>query len=591
MNTAALTRQSESLKGGEWIVKETPADAVFVPEDFGEEAHMMAETCQQFLEKEVYPHLAAIDSHEKPELMPHLLDMAGELGLLSTSIPQEYGGLDTDFITTMLVTEVIGAGHSFAVAMSAHTGIGTLPILYYGDAAQKAKYLPDLATGKIKASYCLTEPDSGSDANSGKTRAVLNAAGTHYLITGQKMWITNGGFADLFIVFAKVNPDENLTAFIVERSFGGITMNEEEHKLGIRGSSTRQIFFNECPVPVENMLSTQGNGFKIAVNILNIGRIKLAGAAIGACKMVTRQANTYAHERKQFGQAIAQFGAIQQKLGMMRTMTFATESAIYRAAQNIEDKIHAYTEEGLSLESAKLKATEQYAIECAMLKVHASEVLDYVCDEGLQIYGGMGYSSEAPMERSYRDARINRIFEGTNEINRMLAVGMMLKRTMKGELDLMGPAMAIRKELAGLPDMSEVDGLLGAEKHSIRQWKKAFLMLAGAAVQKYMTTIEDQQEIMMALADILIEVYVAESVLLRVEKNLKASHGDTQELEALLAIYMSHAHDIIAKSGKEIIWSMASGDEQKMLLMGLKRFVKMPPVNLMKARRYLASKL
>ncbi len=440
-----------STQGDTFLINETPYTSVFIPEEFDEEQRMIRQTCEDFLKTEVYPNLDRIDAQEAG-LMQHLLDKAGELGLLSVSIPEEYGGFGKNFNTAMLVTDAVGAGHSFAVALSAHTGIGTLPILYYGSTAQKGKYLPRLATGEWKAAYCLTEPNAGSDANSGRTSARRNAEGTHYLINGQKMWITNGGFADVFIVFAKIDDDQHLTAFIVERGFGGITMNPEEHKMGIKGSSTRQLFFNDCAVPVENMLSERGNGFRIAVNILNIGRIKLAAAAIGAARRVIDQAVTYANERMQFGVQIATFGAIQHKLAEMAVRTFAVESAAYRAGQQIDDAYGTLSAEGMDDAQAKLKATERFAVECAILKVWGSEMLDYVVDEGVQVYGGMGYSADAPMERAYRDARINRIFEGTNEVNRLLMVDMLLKRALKGELDLMGPAQAVADELMAIPD-------------------------------------------------------------------------------------------------------------------------------------------
>lgn len=457
---------SVSLKGGEFLIKETDASQIFIPEEFSEEQQMIAETCRDFLKAEIHPRLDEIDKAGSPELISSLMDKAGELGLLGTAVPEEYGGFGMNFNTSMLVAEVLGAGHSFSVAQSAHTGIGTLPIVYYGNEEQKAKYLPKLASGEWKAAYCLTEPDSGSDANSGKTKAELTEDGKFYKINGQKMWITNGGFADIFIVFAKIEDDKNLTAFIVEKSFGGITMNEPEHKMGIKGSDTRQIFFNDCMVPVENMLSKRDNGFKIAVNILNVGRIKLAVAAVGGSKGVINHAINYANERKQFGISIGRFGAIKHKLAEMAIRIWTTETACYRAGQNIDDLIDSLTASGMSDADAKLKALEQYAIECAILKVNGSETLDYVADEGVQVYGGMGYSADAPMDRAYRDSRINRIFEGTNEINRMLVLDMLLKRAMKGELDLLGPATAVGKEILSIPEfgMSDDEELFAAEK-------------------------------------------------------------------------------------------------------------------------------
>jgi alkylation response protein AidB-like acyl-CoA dehydrogenase len=524
-------------------------------------------------------------------MMPSILDKAGELGLLGTSVPAELGGFGMDFNTTMLVAEVIGAGHSVAVALSAHTGIGTLPILYYGNDIQKQKYIPKLATGEWKAAYCLTEPDSGSDANSGKTKAVLSADGKHYIINGQKMWITNGGFADIYVVFAKIDNDKNLSAFIVEKSFGGITMNEEEKKMGIKGSSTRQIFFNDCKVPVENLLSERENGFKIAVNILNIGRIKLGIAALGGSKHTVSLATKYSNERKQFGVSISSFGAIKHKIAEMATKIFASESAHYRASQNIDDAYNAFVAGGMDSSKARLKALEEFAIECAILKVHGSEVLDYVTDEGVQIYGGMGFSAESPMDRAYRDARINRIFEGTNEINRLLTIDMLLKRAMKGTVDLMTPAMAVQKDLMAIPDFgaSEEEGIFVKEKKALANLKKAGLMIAGSAVQKFMMKLSEQQEIIMNMADILIEAYIAESVLLRVEKLIAQKGEKATEIQKEMAlIYLHHAIGKAAAAGREAIAAFADGDEQRLMLMGLKRFTKIDAYNLKEARRKVA---
>jgi alkylation response protein AidB-like acyl-CoA dehydrogenase len=589
------TDNKASIKGGEFLIKETDASQVFIPEEFTEEQQMIAATCREFLEREIWPRLNEIDKAESPALMASLMDKAGELGLLGTSVPEEYGGFGMNFNTSMLVAEATGAGHSFSVALSAHTGIGTLPIVYYGNDDQKAKYLPKLASGEWKAAYCLTEPDSGSDANSGKTKAVLSADGSHYVLNGQKMWITNGGFADVYIVFAKIDEngttDKNLSAFIVERTYEGITMNEPEHKLGIKGSDTRQVFLNDVKVPVENLLSERGNGFKIAVNILNIGRIKLGIATLGGSKESVTQAVRYANERKQFGISIGRFGAIKHKLGEMAVKIYASESACYRAGQNIDDLIEDLKEGGMPDAQAKLKALEQFAIECAMMKVHGSEVLDYVVDEGLQVFGGMGYSADAPMERSFRDARINRIFEGTNEINRMLVVDMMLKRAMKGELDLMGPAMAISKEIMSIPDFSsdDDDTLFAAEKKVLKALKKAVLMVAGAAAQKFMAKLSHEQEILMNVADMAIEIYAAESALLRVEKLIGIRGEGAMALQKDMALtYLHEAVEKVNSAGRAAITSFAEGDELRVMLMGLKRFTKIEPMNLKDARRRIA---
>jgi alkylation response protein AidB-like acyl-CoA dehydrogenase len=586
-----MSTQTNSIQGGEFLVRETPAQDIFIPEEFSEEQKMMAQACQDFIETEINPNVEAIDSMKHPELVPALFKKAGDLGLLGIAVPEEYGGLGMSFNTSMLIADIIGASGSFSTTYGAHTGIGTLPILYYGTEEQKKTYLPKLATGEWAACYCLTEPDAGSDANSGKTKAVLSADGTQYLITGQKMWISNAGFADLFIVFAKIEDDKNLTAFIVEKTFGGITMNEEEKKLGIKGSSTRQVFFNDCPVPVANMLSARGNGFKIAVNILNIGRVKLGAGVLGGARTVTSQCIRYSAERKQFGVSINTFGAIKAKLAEMATRIYATESLCYRAGQDIEDRMGALAAQGLSDSEAKLKAMEQFAIECAIAKVHGSEVLDYIVDQGVQIYGGMGYSADAPMERAYRDARISRIYEGTNEINRMLMVGMVLKRAMKGEINLFEPAMAVASELVSVPSFETIDTseLFAMEKDLVYKLKKVFLMVGGKAAMALQDRIEDEQEIMMNLADVMIEIYAAESVLLRTEKLVsQRGEGACAAQIAMSRIYLYEAIDKVEAAAKEAIVSFAKGDEQKVMLMGLKRFTKPDFVNTKELRRQVA---
>ncbi|WP_323755617.1 acyl-CoA dehydrogenase family protein [Roseivirga sp.] len=590
MSSENVTNKA-SIKGGEFLVRETPAQEVFIPEEFSEEQKMMAQACSDFIETEITPNADRIDSMKEPDLVPSIFKKAGELGLLGITVPEQYGGLGMSFNTSMLIADVIGAAGSFSTTYGAHTGIGTLPILYYGTEAQKEKYLPKLATGEWAACYCLTEPDAGSDANSGKTKAVLSTDGKHYNITGQKMWISNAGFADIFIVFAKIEDDKNLTAFIVEKTFGGITMNEEEKKLGIKGSSTRQVFFNDCPVPVENMLSERGNGFKIAVNILNIGRVKLGAGVLGGCRTVISYATQYANERKQFGVSISSFGAIKSKLAEMATKVYVTESLDYRAGQNIEDKINDLIAGGMDDAKAKLKGVEQFAIECAIAKIHSSEVLDYVVDQGVQVYGGMGYSADAPMERAYRDARIARIYEGTNEINRMLMIGMLLKRAMKGELNMFEPAMAVSKELVSVPSFTTIDKsvLFNAEKEVVKNVKKVFLMVGGKAAMALQDKIEDEQEVMMNLADILIEIYAVESSMLRTEK-LVSQRGEEacKDYIAMTQIYMAQAIDKVNAAAKEAIASFTKGDEQKVMLMGLKRFTKMDLVNTKELRRQVA---
>lgn len=587
------TAEKRSIRGGEFLIKESQPEDIFIREEFSEEQKMMAEATQDFIEKEIKPNIEKIEKQEEG-LMPSLMEKAGELGLLGVAIPEEYGGLGMSFNTSMLIADEIGATGSFSTAYGAHTGIGTLPILYYGNEEQKKKYLPKLASGEWKSCYCLTEPDAGSDANSGKTKAVLTDDGKHYIINGQKMWISNGGFADLLIVFAKIDDDKKLTAFLVEKTYGGITMNDEEVKLGIKGSSTRQIFFNDCKVPVENMLSERENGFKIAVNILNIGRIKLGAGVIGGCKEVISQSTNYANERKQFNTSISSFGAIKHKLAEMAIQTWVTESAAYRAGQNIDDKIEDLIGRGTEPAEAKLKSFEQFAIECAIIKIHGSEVLDYVVDQGVQVYGGMGFSEEAPMARAYRDARITRIYEGTNEINRMLMVGMILKRAMKGELNIMEPAMAVAKELVSVPsfEVPDYSKLFAEEKDVLKKLKKAMLMVAGKAAQNFGPKLEEEQEIMMNAADMMIEIYAAESAILRAEK-LAGMNGEVSAKMQINAarVYLYEAVEKVNKAGKDAIASFTTGDEQKVMLMGLKRFTKMNPVNIKQLRREIADQM
>lgn len=581
----------KKIKGGQFLINGTDFNKVFTADEWSEEQGMLASSCGDFLKAEVDPNLDRIDSLEEG-LMPSLLDKAGQLGLLSISVPEQYGGFGGDFNTSLLTTEVLGGGHSFSVALAAHTGIGTLPILYFGSDEQKTKYLPKLATGEWKASYCLTEPDSGSDALAAKTKAVLTDDGSQYVLNGQKMWITNAGFADVFIVFAQIDGDK-FTGFIVDKGTEGMSLGNEEHKMGIKGSSTRQVFFQDCKIPTQNVLGEIGKGHLIAFNILNIGRIKLGGAALGAAKRVSAQAVKYANDRKQFNSQISRFGAIQHKLAEQAIRIYALESALYRASNDITQMEEELQKEGMPYEQAILEAAKEFAIECALLKVSGSEVLDYVVDEGVQVFGGYGFSADYPMDRYYRDSRINRIFEGTNEINRMLILDMFLKRGMKGELDLMGPASAVQKELMGIPDMSLGEQtLFSEEEKAIENIKKAILMTAGAAVQKFMMKLSHEQEILMNLADMIIDLYMAESSLLRTQK-LVATKGEESCAHqiAMTKVYVFDIVDRVNKSGKDAIVSFAEGDIQRMMLLGLKRFTKIAPLNVRDLRRQIATKL
>lgn len=572
------TMKKDLLRGGQFLVKETKCEDVFTLEDLSEEQKMMRDSTKEFVDRELWAHWERFEKKDYA-YTEECMRKAGELGLLSVAVPESYGGMGMGFVSTMLVCDYIsGATGSFSTAFGAHTGIGTMPITLYGTEEQKQKYVPKLASGEWFGAYCLTEPGAGSDANSGKTKAVLSEDGKHYCITGQKMWISNAGFCNMFIVFARIENDKNITGFIVENDpSNGISMGEEEKKLGIHSSSTRQVFFNDTKVPVENMLSTRGNGFKIAMNALNVGRIKLAAACLDAQRRVIGEATKYANERIQFKTPIINFGAIKAKIANMATNCYADESASYRAAKNIEDRIAIREAEGTSHQEAELKGVEEYAIECSILKVAVSEDVQNTADEGIQIFGGMGFSADTPMESAWRDARISRIYEGTNEINRMLAVGMLVKKAMKGHVDLLGPATKVGEELMGIPSFETPDfsQLFAEEKDVLARLKKVFLMVAGSAVQKYGPELENHQQLMLSASDILIEVYMAESTLLRTEKNAKRFGEDAQATQiAMSKLYLYTAVDIIIQKGKEAIVSFAEGDEQRMMLMGLKRFTK-----------------
>ena len=586
----------EILRGGQFLVKETSCEDIFTPEDFNEEQKMMRDSVQEFVDREIIPHKERFEKKDYA-LTEEIMQKAGELGFLGVAVPEEYDGLGMGFVSTMLVCDYIsGATGSIATAFGAHTGIGTMPITLYGTEEQKKKYVPKLATGEWFGAYCLTEPGAGSDANSGKTKAVLSEDGKHYSISGQKMWISNAGFANVFIVFARIEDDKNITGFIVENDKeNGISFGEEEKKLGIHSSSTRQVFFNDTKVPVENMLAGRGEGFKIAMNALNVGRIKLAAACLDAQRRVTANAVQYANERVQFKTPIAQFGAIKQKLAEMATSAYVGESASYRAAKNIEDRINIRLESGNSHSEAELKGVEEYAIECSILKVACSEDIQNCSDEGIQVFGGMGFSADTPMEAAWRDARISRIYEGTNEINRMLSVGMLVKKAMKGHVDLLGPAQAVGEELMGIPSFDKPDysELFAEEKEMIKKLKKVFLMVAGSAVQKFGPQLEEHQQLLLAASDILIEVYMAESAILRTEKNAKRFGEDSQKEQiAMSQLYLYNAVETINAKAKEGIISFAEGDELRMMLMGLKRFTKYDNFpNVVKLRTQIADKL
>jgi alkylation response protein AidB-like acyl-CoA dehydrogenase len=572
------TIEKQVIRGGQFLVKEANPQDIFTPEDFSEEQKMMRDSVKEFVDREIWPKKEEFEK-KNYALTEEIMRKIGELGFLGVAVPEEYEGLGMDFVSTMLVCDYIsGATGSVATAFGAHTGIGTMPITLYGTEEQKKKYVPKLATGEWFGAYCLTEPGAGSDANSGKTKAVLTDDGKHYSISGQKMWISNAGFCDVFIVFARIEDDKYITGFIVEKDLeNGISLGDEEKKLGIHSSSTRQVFFDETKVPVENMLGERGEGFKIAMNALNVGRIKLAAACLDAQRRVIEGSVKYANDRVQFKTTIANFGAIREKLAQMTTRAFVDESACYRAAKDIEDRINARKEAGASHHEAELKGVEEFAIECSILKVMVSEHCQTCTDEGIQIFGGMGFSADAPMESAWRDARITRIYEGTNEINRMLSVGMMIKKAMKGHVDLLGPANEVKEELTGIPSFESPDYStpLSEEKAMIKKMKKTFLMVAGAAMQKYGEDIENHQELLMASADVLMEIYMAESAILRAQKNIeKTSEEEAKYQVAMAQLYLYYAVEKVNEKAKKGIISFAEGDEQKMMLMGLKRYTK-----------------
>lgn len=587
---STTTTSTAAVKGGEWIIKESNPFETFIPEDYSEEQQMIKDTCASFIDTEILPNVNNID--KDPTLMPGFMKKAGDLGMLSVSIPEEFGGLSKDFVTSVIVGETMGAGHSFSVAHAAHCGIGTLPILYFGTEEQKKKYIPKLGSGEWQGAYGLTEPNSGSDALSAKSTAKLSEDKKHYILNGQKCWITNGGFADVYTVFAKID-GKDFTAFILERGMEGFTQGPEEHKLGIKGSSTVQLYFQDCKVPVENVLGEIGKGHVIAFNILNIGRLKLAAAAIGGSKRALSGTIQYANTREQFKQPISNFGAIKHKIAEMAIRIWVAESAMYRASKWVADKEHESLSSGKPFNESMLAGAEEYAIECAILKVYGSEVLDFVVDECLQVHGGNGYSDEYLISKAYRDARINRIYEGTNEINRLLILDMTLKRAMKGRLDLMGPAMTVAKELMSIPDFGSGDEeAFAAEKKLVQNFKKAILMVAGAAVQKLMMNIDKEQEILMNIADMAIETFNAESALLRVIK-MTESKGEAASRQAndMMKVYITDAAARINKAGTDALNGFAEGDEQRMMLLGLKRFTKAQPFNTKDARRRIADKL
>ena len=581
-----LVQKSQVLKGGEFLVKSSLPEDTFIPEEINEDQRMIYNMVRDFLHQEIFPNYDRIEKQE-PGFSASLLEKMGE--------PEAYGGMGLDTNTNTFIGDALGPAGSFTVSFAAHIGIGMLPIFYFGTEEQKLHYLPRLGSGELKASYCLTEPGSGSDALAAKTRADLSPDGKHYILNGQKMWISNAGFADIFIVFAQVDGDK-FTGFIVERDTPGFSLGAEEDKMGIKGSSTRQVYFENCPVPAENVLGEIGKGHLIAFNALNIGRFKLCSLSLGGAKMCNTRSIEYAKERVQFKQPIANFGAIQYKLAEQAIRTFAGESALYRVSDLLEDMKNHFLEQGDDYAEAQLKAAEEYAMECAILKVVGSEVLDYVVDENVQVHGGMGYSEEGTAARAYRDARINRIYEGTNEINRLLLVDMLFRRALKGAIDIVGPAWEVQKELSSMPSMEKVEGPYGEEERALRDFKKIILMTAGAAAKMQMDgklNLKEEQEIVMNVADMMIDTFVAESLLLRVQKlSGMSSLPVTQEVyDAMLRTVFHDTTAKMSKNATDAISSFAEGDLLRTFIMGLKRYTKYPPVNIRNTRRLVASKL
>ena len=563
------TTEKNQLSGGSFIIENDTTRQIFTPEDFSEEQLMMKAAVKEFIDREVWPHKERFEKKDY-ELTKTLMEKAGELGFLGISVPEEYGGLGMGFVSAMLVCDYIsGATGSLSTAFGAHTGIGILPITLYGTEEQKQKYLPKLSSGEWFGCYCLTEPGAGSDANSGKTKAILSADGSHYKITGQKMWISNAGFASLMIVFARIEDDKNITGFLVPYDpKNGIKLGDEENKLGIHSSSTRQVFFTDTKVPIENILGERNGGFKIAMNALNVGRVKLGVACIDAQRRLTSESVKYANERIQFKTPISQFGAIKEKIARMATSCYVGESACYRAAKNIEDRIDYFISQGMSKQEAELKGVEDYAVECSLIKVGASEDLQNCSDEGIQIFGGMGFSADTPMESAWRDARIGRIYEGTNEINRMLSIGMLLKKGMKGQIDLMGSVIKAASAFGENTSNQIIsDNHLSQEISIISKFKNLFLILLGNVFQKFGNELEKQQQILLSLSDILIEIYFSESALYRTLKNIDNQGIESQTTqENMVQFYVFEAYNIINKSAREIILSISDGKEQKQLL-------------------------